>query len=446
VLASGLAALATAPFAPGLDALVPRAHAQQHAQEPTIEQFKSILQNFGSFVAHQRYGEVWVPSSNVVPHGWKPYPACNWVYDRTYGWFYDDRTEWGRIVHHYGRWGFDEQMGWVWVPGRQFSPAHVAWRVSDQWVGWAPLPPDQDAQTAQAASFNNDRFWTFVQANQLGSRCEAGGGVMRSADQMRQIWPTTRLVTETRFVSGIPVFVLPPTLVVTVVDIDLVVYFPWLVVPWPHWAFGPWFVFWHWFVAGAWGPFWPVALPYAAAPPAPPPSPPIVAPPPGGGGGGGPIGRPLPRPGINPGGPVIVDQPPVFVPPIVHPIRPIVERPIRPIRPIDPGIGNGRPGRPCIMIYPPPPGCGGVGPNRPRPTHPEIGNRRPHVIPSNPIVRRPQIVPQRPIVRAPIQPAPSMVQRMPQQRTIAPRGMNSRVSGPGRGPSVAQGPRRPILR
>ena len=35
-------------------------------------------------------------------------------------------------------------MGWVWIPDTVWSPAWVAWRDSDDYVGWAPLPPDED--------------------------------------------------------------------------------------------------------------------------------------------------------------------------------------------------------------------------------------------------------------------------------------------------------------
>ena len=31
--------------------------------------------------------------------------------------------------------------GWLWVPGRVWSPAWVDWRQNDSYVSWAPLPP-----------------------------------------------------------------------------------------------------------------------------------------------------------------------------------------------------------------------------------------------------------------------------------------------------------------
>ena len=75
------------------------------------DQVRATLSQYGRFVQHQKYGEVWVPT--VTPQGWHPYPPCNWVNTKQYGWYYDDKTPWGQIVHHYGRWAYDAQMGWI---------------------------------------------------------------------------------------------------------------------------------------------------------------------------------------------------------------------------------------------------------------------------------------------------------------------------------------------
>src|ERR1044072_1756481 len=48
------------------------------SEATTVAEFKSILAQYGRFVFHQKYGEVWVPT--VTPQGWHPYPACQWVY------------------------------------------------------------------------------------------------------------------------------------------------------------------------------------------------------------------------------------------------------------------------------------------------------------------------------------------------------------------------------
>jgi len=48
----------------------------------------------------------------------------------------------GWAVYHYGRWGYDDQYGWVWAPGDKWGPAWVVFRYSERHVGWAPLPPE----------------------------------------------------------------------------------------------------------------------------------------------------------------------------------------------------------------------------------------------------------------------------------------------------------------
>jgi hypothetical protein len=398
-VASGAAALVAAPAAPGLDFFVRAAAAQTQpaqAQPPSIEQFRSVLQNFGSFHQHARYGEVWIPSAQVVPQGWKPYAPCNWAFDRRFGWTYDDRSEWGSIVHHYGRWAHDAQAGWMWVPGTEWSPGWVAWRTSDAWVGWAPLPPEQDQQGVTSASFNTDATWTFMDARAFGRQCRGEAAQpqprLAPAEYVPQLLRSTTLVRELRVVDGVPVFVLPSWLVVETVDIVIGPVFPW-----PPLFLGNWFVWWNWFFGVV------VILPPFPAPFAahagPPPPPPIAAPPAGGG-----APPPPPQAGGGGGGGGVRLPPVVTLPPVGGGRPPIVVDPRPPIV-----IGGGgvivdprppRHPRPCAMIYPPPPGCGVTRPRRP--IDPGIGaGRRPQVIPSTPIVRIPRQPPRIQVARVP---------------------------------------------
>ncbi|MFM9163151.1 MAG: DUF6600 domain-containing protein [Methylocystis sp.] len=133
---------------------------------------RAILQQYGVFSQHAKYGEVWTPST--TPENWHPYMACNWVNTKQFGWYYDDKTPWGNIVHHYGRWMHDPQSGWVWIPGMEFSPGWVVWRTSPQWIGWAPIPPDQEVDTMQSDAFNNGGFWTFMETPHFNSGCRGG--------------------------------------------------------------------------------------------------------------------------------------------------------------------------------------------------------------------------------------------------------------------------------
>ncbi|MEO8884293.1 MAG: DUF6600 domain-containing protein [Devosia sp.] len=60
------------------------------------------------------------------------------------GWYFASDEPFAWAVYHYGRWYDDGDLGWCWVPGNVWAPAWVSWRDSDDYVGWAPLPPEND--------------------------------------------------------------------------------------------------------------------------------------------------------------------------------------------------------------------------------------------------------------------------------------------------------------
>jgi hypothetical protein len=89
---------------------------------------------------------VWQPSPDIsvgVVAGepqpaYVPYVHGRWVYtDR--GWYFRAPTYYEEIVHHYGRWCYNDDYGWVWIPGRVWAPAWVRWEEDDDYVGWAPV-------------------------------------------------------------------------------------------------------------------------------------------------------------------------------------------------------------------------------------------------------------------------------------------------------------------
>ena len=47
------------------------------------------------------------------------------------------------MAFHYGRWVFDPEMGWIWIPRHEWGPAWVDWRRGGRHIGWAPLPPEE---------------------------------------------------------------------------------------------------------------------------------------------------------------------------------------------------------------------------------------------------------------------------------------------------------------
>lgn len=133
-------------------ALAP-AHAQVSAE------FQSALEPYGSWQPHPRFGEVWVPYD--LPPGWRPYTYGRWVYTEEWGWYWvsdEEEADWGWVAFHYGRWAHDRRLGWFWVPGDEWGPAWVDWRRGDDYVGWAPLPPDEIIYEYD----NNPAYWMFL--------------------------------------------------------------------------------------------------------------------------------------------------------------------------------------------------------------------------------------------------------------------------------------------
>lgn len=76
----------------------------------------------------------------VPPTTYVPYSNGQWV-NTEQGWYFQAPTPYEEVVHHYGRWTNSPEVGWVWVPGRVWSPAWVDWKQDDEYVAWSPLPP-----------------------------------------------------------------------------------------------------------------------------------------------------------------------------------------------------------------------------------------------------------------------------------------------------------------
>lgn len=125
----------TALFAP------PSALAQDDG-EVSFTFFYDSLEPFGEWLEVADYGMCWRPSR--VADDWAPYTDGYWSYTDA-GWTWVSYEEdFGSIVYHYGRWVKVEDEGWCWVPDEEWGPAWVSWRKSDDYVGWAPLPPEAE--------------------------------------------------------------------------------------------------------------------------------------------------------------------------------------------------------------------------------------------------------------------------------------------------------------
>jgi hypothetical protein len=127
-----------------------------------VEYFHDQLAPYGQWVERDGYGVVWVPQ---VQAGWRPYTTGHWLYtDQGWAWVADE--PWGWAAFHYGRWYYDQEIGWAWVPGTVWAPAWVAWRHGGGYLGWAPLGPAVGFTFSAGLDFGGfviaPGFYTFV--------------------------------------------------------------------------------------------------------------------------------------------------------------------------------------------------------------------------------------------------------------------------------------------
>ena len=107
----------------------------------TVNYFYNLLSPYGNWVAIDGFGRCWQPGVAVYQPDWQPYgDHGHWVYTDS-GWYWVSDYSWGWAPFHYGRWVHDPQLGWCWCPDTVWGPAWVIWRWSDDYCGWAPLPP-----------------------------------------------------------------------------------------------------------------------------------------------------------------------------------------------------------------------------------------------------------------------------------------------------------------
>jgi len=131
------------------------------AQAQEVADVHAALEGYGQWVQHPRWGEVWIPTQ--VSPDWQPYRLGHWVYTDEWGWYWDSEEDFGWITYHYGRWVLDRGLGWIWIPSREWGPAWVDWRQGDNFVGWAPLPPDEYLDE----DYETPDTFLFVRAGEL---------------------------------------------------------------------------------------------------------------------------------------------------------------------------------------------------------------------------------------------------------------------------------------
>jgi len=110
--------------------------------------FEDNLAPHGVWLDSQEFGTVWQPYAAQSNPEWRPYLFGEWSFTDQ-GWTWLSQEPFGWIVYHFGRWTQHQQMGWVWVADTHWGPAWVSWRENEEFVGWAPLPPETLQYTSE---------------------------------------------------------------------------------------------------------------------------------------------------------------------------------------------------------------------------------------------------------------------------------------------------------
>lgn len=121
--------------------------------------FYDALSPYGTWTEVAPYGMTWQPACSRLDPDWRPYcHGGRWVYTDS-GWYWQSDYSWGWAPFHYGRWHRHTVHGWVWVPGRVWAPAWVAWREAEGYCGWAPLPPVAGWSFQYGVTWRSDGFY-----------------------------------------------------------------------------------------------------------------------------------------------------------------------------------------------------------------------------------------------------------------------------------------------
>jgi len=139
----------------------------------SFEFFYENLNPYGEWIDTDDYGPCWRPSG--MDAEWAPYTDGYWAYTDA-GWTWVSYEDFGSVTYHYGRWVRIDGYGWIWKPDYEWAPAWVSWRYSDDYVGWAPLPPEARWDIGLGISFSIDRdcdigpgYYSFCETRHFGS-------------------------------------------------------------------------------------------------------------------------------------------------------------------------------------------------------------------------------------------------------------------------------------
>jgi len=154
--------------------------------------FYAPLAPQGEWIATGPYGRCWHPAGVAV--GWQPYCDGHWEWTDC-GWYWTSDEPWAWACYHYGSWVYDPVHFWLWVPGVEWAPAWVTWRVGGGYVGWAPLPPHRVSFAVPAPSF------VFVQSARFHEQMRPATVIVNITTIMTRTTVINNITRETRTVG-----------------------------------------------------------------------------------------------------------------------------------------------------------------------------------------------------------------------------------------------------
>lgn len=159
-----------------------------HSATINMSTFYNDLSPYGDWIYTPDYGYVWRPYFDRN-ECFRPYSSAGrWVNTR-FGWTWASDYEWGWATFHYGRWYFDDYLGWMWIPGTEWAPAWVSWGYYDNYYGWAPMGPNVNVGISWSAPAP---WWTFVDTRHFCSN-----------DWHNYIWDRPVHVTQINYITNI---------------------------------------------------------------------------------------------------------------------------------------------------------------------------------------------------------------------------------------------------
>jgi hypothetical protein len=156
-----------------------------------VGEFEEPLSSHGAWVQVGSYGRCWRPARVAVE--WRPYCEGEWVWTDC-GWYWSSDEPWAWACYHYGNWVYDPVHYWIWVPGTEWAPAWVSWRVGGGYYGWAPLGPR--GMVVAPSHF------VFVETQRFHGRVRPSTVVINNTTVFQKTTVINNISRETRTVAG----------------------------------------------------------------------------------------------------------------------------------------------------------------------------------------------------------------------------------------------------